>query len=267
MTRIGAALDLRFGKNTLQFLDFLHSNGFDHIEIKKDNDHVYGEVKPAELERTLSEYDITISYHAPHREFNIASVNEKVRMSCVSQIIEMGEYLQEAGSGWVNIHTGHVPGVYHETVIRKAQENRTRSLDEIAAAYETLDTGLYVENDSLEKNIIKFGMQPEQVRDILNRYPGFGATFDIGHAHHSDIPPVRFTELLGNRINAVHLHDNNGAFDEHLALGKGSLDLSSGFVKELDRCLSNCNGRCSTYVFEMKTLPDFVSSKEYFASL
>ena len=262
MTRIGAALDLRFGKNTLQFLDFLHSNGFDHIEIKKDNDHVYGEVKPAELERTLSEYDITISYHAPHREFNIASVNEKVRISCVSQIIEMGEYLREVGSGWVNIHVGHVPGTYHETVIEKAQENRTRSLDEIAAAYETLDTGLYVENDSLEKNIIKFAMQLEQVRDILDRYPDFGMTFDIGHAHHLDIPPMRFTELLGNRINAVHLHDNNGAFDEHLALGKSSLDLSSGFVKELDNCMSDCNGHCNTYVFDMNTSPDFVSSEE-----
>jgi len=121
MTRIGAALDLRFGKNNLQFLDFLHSNGFDHIEIKKDNDHVYGEVKPA--------------------------------------------------------------------------------------------------------------------------------------------------ELLGNRINAVHLHDNNSTSDEHLALGKGSLDLDSGFVKELDNCMSGCNGRCSTYVFEMKTLSDFISSKEYFALL
>ena len=267
MTRIGAALNLHFGKNTLQFLDFLYSSGFDHIEIKKDNDHVYGEVNPVELERMLSEYDITISYHAPHREFNLASVNEKVRMSCVSQIIEMGEYLHEVGSGWVNIHIGHVPGAYHKTFIAKAEENRTRSLDEIAAAYETLDTGLYVENDSFEKKLINFGLQPEQVRDILNQYPGFSATFDVGHAHHSDIPPMRFIELLGNRINAVHLHDNNGASDEHLALGKGSLDLSKGFVKKLDRCLSSCNGRCSTYVLEMKTLSDLVSSKEYFVSL
>jgi len=54
-----------------------------------------------------------------------------------------------AGSGWVNMHTGHVPGAYHETVIRKAKENRTRSLDEIAVAYEMLDTGLYVENNRI----------------------------------------------------------------------------------------------------------------------
>ena len=137
-----------------------------------------------------------------------------------------------------------------------------RSLDEIAEAYETLDAGLYVENDSFEKNIIKFGLQPEQVRDILDRYPGFGATFDIGHAHHSDIPPVRFTELPGNRINAVHLYDNNGVSDEHLALGKGSLGLNRGFVKELDNCMSNCNGHCSTYVLDMKTSLDFDSSEE-----
>ncbi|MBC2698194.1 MAG: hypothetical protein HF976_14760 [ANME-2 cluster archaeon] len=90
-----------------------------------------------------------------------------------------------AGSGWVNMHTGHVPRAYHETVIRKAKENRTISLDEIAAA-----------------------------------------------------------------------------FDEHLALGKSSLDHSSGFVKELNNCMSDCNGHCSTYVFDMKTSLDFVSSEE-----
>jgi sugar phosphate isomerase/epimerase len=118
MTRIGAALDLRFGKDTLQFIDFLYSNGFDHIEIREENDHVYGEVDPALLGTILSDYDFTISYHAPSREFNLASVNERIRSSCVSQIIEIGEYLQEVGSNaWVNIHAGHVPQAYHENVI------------------------------------------------------------------------------------------------------------------------------------------------------
>ncbi len=259
MTRIGAALDLRFGKNTLQFIDFLYSNGFDHIEVRKDNDYVYKTADPDLLGRILSEYDFTISYHAPSREFNIGSVNERVRQSCVAQVIRIGEYLQEVGSkGWVNLHAGHVPRAYHENVIAKAEANMTRSLGDIRTVYEGLDTGLLVENDSFEDGLIKFGLYPEAILDILNQHPSFDTTFDIGHAHHSGVPPERFTELLGRRIEAVHLHDNNGTHDEHLAPGRGSVDFG-GVLERLDFC--------GTYVLEMKTLPDVISGMEFVKSL
>ena len=259
MTRIGAALDLRFGKDTLHFIDFLYSNGFDHIEIRKDNDYVYGTVDSALLGQVLSEYDFTISYHAPSREFNLGSVNERVRQSCVAQVIRIGEYLQEVGAkAWVNIHAGHVPRAYHENVIAKAEANMARSLGEIRSVYEGLDTGLLVENDSFEDGLIKFGLYPEAILDILDRYPSFGMTFDIGHAHHSGVPPERFIELLGHKIEAVHLHDNNGTHDEHLAPGRGSVDFE-GVLCQLDFC--------STYVLEMKTLPDVISGREFIESL
>ena len=259
MTRIGAALDLRFGKNTLQFIDFLYSNGFDHIEVRKDNDYAYGTADSALLGQVLSEYDFTISYHAPSREFNLGSVNERVRQSCVAQVIRMGEYLQEVGAkAWVNIHAGHIPEQYHKRVAAKAEGNMGVSLDEIAAAYEGLDTGLLVENYSFEKHITKFGLYPEEVLDILNRHPGFGMTFDIGHAHHSGIPPERFIEILGCRIEALHLHDNNGVYDEHLAPGRGSVDFE-GVLCQLDFC--------STYVLEMKRLSDIVPGREFIESL
>ncbi|MEA3294411.1 MAG: sugar phosphate isomerase/epimerase [Euryarchaeota archaeon] len=258
MLRIGAALDLRFGKNTMQFIDFLSSNGLNHIEIRKDNDYVYGEMDPVKLNRVLSEYDFTISYHAPSNEFNIASVNERTRSACVSQIIGMGEYLHQVGSGWVNIHTGHVSLAYHEGVIAKAKENRTRSLDEIAAAYETLDTGLLIENDYPEKDLIKFGTDQGDIQGILDQYPGFGMTFDIGHAHLSNVPPVRFIKDMEHRINALHLHDNNGMHDEHLAPGKGSVEFVD-VLKKIDGCC--------TYVLEMKAMPDIISGRDFIESL
>ncbi|MEA1870131.1 MAG: sugar phosphate isomerase/epimerase [Euryarchaeota archaeon] len=261
MTRIGASLDLRFGKDTLQFIDFLYSNGFDHIEVRKDNDYVYGMVDSDLLGQVLSEYDFTISYHAPSREFNLGSVNERVRQSCVAQVIRMGEYLQEVCSGsesWVNIHVGHVPEQYHRRVIAKAEENMRASLDEIAAAYEGLDTGLLVENDSFETHLTKFGLYPEAIWDILNQHPGFGMTFDIGHAHHSGIPPEQFIKRMGRKIKAAHLHDNNGVYDEHLAPGRGSVDFE-GVLCKLDGC--------TTYVLEMKTLSDVISGREFIESL
>ncbi|MDK2947538.1 MAG: hypothetical protein PWQ63_698 [Methanolobus sp.] len=257
--RIGASLDLRFGQDSLEFLDFLNSNGFRHIEVRKDNDHVFGKVDPEMMKSMLSDYDFTISYHAPHREFNLASVNEDIRKCCVDQIIEMGEYLHEVGSGWVNIHIGHIASNYHEKVIEKAEKNSRKSLEEIAEAFEDLDSRLFVENDSYEKGLLKFGLYPEQLIEVLEKYPHFGMTFDIGHAHHYGIDAEQFINPAKDSIGSVHLHDNNGTFDEHLAAGNGTVDFEP-VLEKLGKC-------CDTYIFEMKTLDDVVRSREYIESL
>jgi sugar phosphate isomerase/epimerase len=47
---------------------------------------------------------------------------------------------------------------------------------------------------------------------------------DVGHAHcRSRLSVVEWIEALGERIGYVHLHDNRGAEDEHLALGEGTI--------------------------------------------
>jgi sugar phosphate isomerase/epimerase len=50
------------------------------------------------------------------------------------------------------------------------------------------------------------------------------ACLDIGHAHcNSTTPVLNWIEKLGSRIEHVHIHDNDGASDQHLAIGEGSI--------------------------------------------
>ncbi len=50
------------------------------------------------------------------------------------------------------------------------------------------------------------------------------ACLDIGHAHcNSTTYLLVWIEKLGNRIAYVHLHDNDGTADQHLAIEKGSI--------------------------------------------
>ena len=47
---------------------------------------------------------------------------------------------------------------------------------------------------------------------------------DIGHAHCCSAQTVvQWTEQLRDKIGYVHLHDNHGEKDEHLALGQGTI--------------------------------------------
>lgn len=59
---------------------------------------------------------------------------------------------------------------------------------------------------------------PDNVRMIL----------DVGHEHISGDPIITFNKLK-DRIAAVSLNDNDGVHDTHMALGKGTLDIS-GFL-------------------------------------
>ena len=54
--------------------------------------------------------------------------------------------------------------------------------------------------------------------------PKIGVCLDLGHVNYSRIPPEQWFEDLGSRIGYLHLSDNMGQFDDHLPLGRGTVD-------------------------------------------
>lgn len=58
-------------------------------------------------------------------------------------------------------------------------------------------------------------------------HPLFGAAWDVGHAHMDGIDHHKEIMAMGKHLKAVHVHDNNGQKDQHLAPFLGSLDYDS----------------------------------------
>jgi sugar phosphate isomerase/epimerase len=70
---------------------------------------------------------------------------------------------------------------------------------------------------------------PELISELVCRIgtPNLDIALDIGHVNaYSEVPLAVWIEFLQGQIGYVHLHDNNGLEDEHLALGKGNIKLS-----------------------------------------
>ena len=66
-----------------------------------------------------------------------------------------------------------------------------------------------------------------QLIDELNRRAGskvFGFCLDTGHALLLGLDILHIMTVLGDRITAFHVHDNNGITDQHLAPYSGLLD-------------------------------------------
>jgi sugar phosphate isomerase/epimerase len=61
--------------------------------------------------------------------------------------------------------------------------------------------------------------------DLVNS-PRLGICLDIGHVYaFSETSVFEWVETLGSGISYVHIHDNNGRKDEHLAIGDGSIPI------------------------------------------
>lgn len=76
------------------------------------------------------------------------------------------------------------------------------------------------------------GADLAHLRMVLTDYESLGFTFDVGHAnisHNMD----QMMEDLRDQIAHIHLHDNCGDQDNHLALGTGTIDYPY-LLKRLD---------------------------------
>lgn len=62
-----------------------------------------------------------------------------------------------------------------------------------------------------------------QVAEAVS-HPMFGLCLDAAHAHcFSPVPVLEWAKMLGPHIRHVHVHDNMGDRDSHLAVGDGNL--------------------------------------------
>jgi sugar phosphate isomerase/epimerase len=77
---------------------------------------------------------------------------------------------------------------------------------------------LYIENAQ--------DLDPTPLRTLMEHIESdkIGICLDIGHIHYSRTPVSQWFDQLGDWVQYLHLSDNMGAFDDHLPLGKGTID-------------------------------------------
>ncbi len=165
-------------------------------------------------EEACYSFDLRYTVHAPVADTNIASDNERLRRATLRVIRDLAEVCDRIGAERLVIHPGHVWG---EEVQVAAQAALDRSLNELAAVQGEVSVRLVIENMGAWD--ICFFRKPEFLARLAGLDLGF--TLDVGHAHVNG-NLESFLEQ-GGAIH-VHLHDNCGSRDEHLACGEGSID-------------------------------------------
>ena len=162
-----------------------------------------------------------LSIHAPCVAVNLAAA----RQTNYSRIYEKTfAYAQKINASFVVVHTNE-GWAGEKSLVQARVIRRLRKVLSLSRQY---GVRLLIENVGLStKGTLLFDL-PEFVA-LFDIFPEAGALLDTGHAHVNgwDIPSV-VTSLAG-RLFACHIHDNSGLGDEHLPVGKGSIDWEAYF--------------------------------------
>ncbi len=219
---IGLSMTAYTGKTLQGFEKWVEAAkelGFDLIEILSEWPHYLTRKNLKVFRETLDSYGLKVTVHAPFSDINIGSFNERIRKASLEALREALELSAELDALAVTVHPGHCSPVSVKNRDEYLRIHR-ESLRKIARWSEEYGVKVGVEN--MPKFVILDAQTCERLNEIIGDI-GIGVTFDLGHLNTTTRNFDRFLEVFRGRIVHLHLHDNSGEADEHLALGDGTV--------------------------------------------
>ncbi|MDH7593158.1 MAG: sugar phosphate isomerase/epimerase family protein [Methanomicrobiales archaeon] len=163
-----------------------------------------------------SSFDLRYSVHAPVTDLNIASCRERVREVSLDILEEVCERAAVIDASCVVVHPGFMPWM---ELRERSLACLHRSLKRLSGVQEEQGIRIAVENmGSWEVCHFRDTSLLPAIREL-----GLGFCLDIGHAHINGALE-EFLHLA--EPDHVHVHDNHGREDDHLAPGEGGIDFN-----------------------------------------
>ncbi len=156
----------------------------------------------------------TRAIHGAFIDVNPASASSAVRahsrMCCEQSCL----FAREIGAEWVVFHSSCAPflrGAY----IDGWADTTAQYFMELAEKH---GLTICVENS--------MDIDPDPLEAIMKRVSGdrVKVCLDIGHVNYSNAPMEAWFDRLGDYIGYLHLSDNYGKYDNHMAIGEGTVD-------------------------------------------
>jgi sugar phosphate isomerase/epimerase len=193
-------------------IEWIGRNGFDFVDLFLEFPHVPGNINVVKIRKILSAHGLGavghLAWYLP-----IGSPEKAIRETAVNEAESYFIVFEKLGVKLVKIHANWENGFSDKECIR-FQSSTLRNLVRTAREY---DIRLMYELVDTPKDTL------ENVTSVLDAVPGLLFHLDIGHANLYGKKPEDFIRALHKRLAHIHLHDNNGKFDQHLPMGEGNV--------------------------------------------
>lgn len=170
------------------------------------------------IEEALASTNLGVSVHAPYGDLNLATLNDPIWHESIRQICTCIEHASKLTER-VTIHPGYLSpiGKLMPQKVWDLQKEALRQIGKFAVDHHV--TACLENMIGIKEFLCR---SPEELIGMTEGIEGIGMTFDFGHAN--TIGKVQeFLPHVG-KAKHVHIHDNKGLSDEHLALGEGTIN-------------------------------------------
>jgi len=198
----------------------------------------------------------------PKKSFvlNVAAEDEQTINSCRDMVNLALELTESSGSKIYGVHAGYLSKAvakedgmfeFDEEMYSysKALDRAVKFINEIAENFKKKNKILIIENlfPSVARESSLF-CNIKQIEDLMSQVPKeVGLLLDLGHLNiSSNLMKFnredfldKYLEKYGNKLHEVHISENNGVKDEHLALIKNSWQLNA--INKINKISKNTN--------------------------
>ena len=171
-----------------------------------------------EMASLLQQEDLTITLHGPFYDLVPGGIDKKMLKASRERLKEAFDLVPIFEPLSVVCHTGYDRKRYHE-VEDEWLETAVETWTPLVKGLEGSRTTLMIEN--------VYEKTPRMLLRLLNRLDmqQVGFCLDTGHmSAFSETEMEGWLRGIGPLIKELHLHDNNGFKDDHLAVGEGKID-------------------------------------------
>ena len=199
--------------------------GFDYLELAMDPPMAHHSLLAADraaIVGALTSRGLGLVCHLPTFVLT-ADLTAGLRLASVQEMRRSLEVARELGAKKAVLHPSGVGGM-GAFVPDVVKGHAFDFLAEMTTAAEELQITLCLEN-MFPRN--RIGVTPEDLEEIFTAFPSLRFTLDTGHANIDSDENIRLYQLVerfGRRLGHLHFSDNHGKRDDHLAIGRGTVN-------------------------------------------
>ena len=145
------------------------------------------------------------------------SVDARIKEISRQRIEQSIRAAKSIGAKAVVFHTNYNPSLNSKDYVEKWIKENVDYWGSVLA--EHADIEIYLENTFEATPDILIALSEQ-----LSLYPNYGVCLDYAHALLSKVAPIEWAKRLGRFVKHIHINDNDGISDLHLAWGSGEVN-------------------------------------------
>jgi len=209
-------------KDIIKEIKLIKEMGFDFVEVGIEGPGAMPDMlikKKKQIRKLLKEFNTPAIAHTMWYA-DIGTPHDTIKKAWLKQCKKLIKTAKKLGIGQITFHL-ICKGMFIYTKKSRKQvfNNFVKSYRELVKYGKKYGVKVTVENG------VELGSTGE-INYVLSKVSGLGFLLDIGHVNvNGGMKGIEKTiKKFGKRIDHIHVHDNHGMSDDHLPIGRGTIN-------------------------------------------